>query len=237
MFSWTPLNRCSYLETQHLLYSILPLISIFNKKVDAYIQYKLYININYVCINPFLKPYILRKEVQMVFTVLLGISTERENLCCRFLHRAHSDPCVVVIVLTPSFLLAEAPYFTAEPRRKLMGQVEKSMDIPCQARGQYRKSNFYRSFSTVVHLTCSCKDPELSGTSIQEPHAKHPVICSELSPVQPISNSMYWWRTGKLLRVIYKIVYGSENVIWSWPLEKWWPFGGVAKSWLAVRDE
>ncbi|XP_076865315.1 protein sidekick-1 isoform X2 [Brachyhypopomus gauderio] len=31
--------------------------------------------------------------------------------------------------------IIEAPYFTAEPRRKTMGEVEKSVDIPCQARG------------------------------------------------------------------------------------------------------
>ncbi|KAI4883982.1 hypothetical protein NFI96_003362 [Prochilodus magdalenae] len=31
--------------------------------------------------------------------------------------------------------IIEAPYFTAEPRRKMMGEVEKSVDIPCQARG------------------------------------------------------------------------------------------------------
>uniref|UniRef100_A0A8C2DYG4 Sidekick cell adhesion molecule 1a n=1 Tax=Cyprinus carpio TaxID=7962 RepID=A0A8C2DYG4_CYPCA len=32
--------------------------------------------------------------------------------------------------------ITEAPYFTAEPRRKMMGEVEKSMDIQCQARGE-----------------------------------------------------------------------------------------------------
>uniref|UniRef100_A0A672MQ04 Sidekick cell adhesion molecule 1 n=1 Tax=Sinocyclocheilus grahami TaxID=75366 RepID=A0A672MQ04_SINGR len=31
--------------------------------------------------------------------------------------------------------ITEAPYFTAEPRRKIMGEVEKSVDIQCQARG------------------------------------------------------------------------------------------------------
>uniref|UniRef100_A0A8C2J0A8 Sidekick cell adhesion molecule 1a n=1 Tax=Cyprinus carpio TaxID=7962 RepID=A0A8C2J0A8_CYPCA len=31
--------------------------------------------------------------------------------------------------------ITEAPYFTAEPRRKMMGEVEKSVDIQCQARG------------------------------------------------------------------------------------------------------
>ncbi|XP_017558685.1 protein sidekick-1 isoform X3 [Pygocentrus nattereri] len=31
--------------------------------------------------------------------------------------------------------IIETPYFTAEPRRKMMGEVEKSVDIPCQARG------------------------------------------------------------------------------------------------------
>ncbi|RXN03323.1 sidekick-1 isoform X2 [Labeo rohita] len=31
--------------------------------------------------------------------------------------------------------ITEAPYFTAEPRRKMMGEVEKSLDIQCQARG------------------------------------------------------------------------------------------------------
>uniref|UniRef100_A0A672KD05 Sidekick cell adhesion molecule 1 n=1 Tax=Sinocyclocheilus grahami TaxID=75366 RepID=A0A672KD05_SINGR len=31
--------------------------------------------------------------------------------------------------------IIEAPYFTAEPRRKMMGEVEKSMDIQCQAHG------------------------------------------------------------------------------------------------------
>ncbi|XP_066545960.1 protein sidekick-1 [Amia ocellicauda] len=31
--------------------------------------------------------------------------------------------------------ITEPPYFTAEPRRKIMGEVEKSVDIPCQARG------------------------------------------------------------------------------------------------------
>ncbi|XP_062868629.1 protein sidekick-1 isoform X2 [Trichomycterus rosablanca] len=31
--------------------------------------------------------------------------------------------------------IIEAPYFTAEPRRKMMGEVEKSVEIPCQARG------------------------------------------------------------------------------------------------------
>uniref|UniRef100_A0AAY5EGX8 Sidekick cell adhesion molecule 1a n=1 Tax=Electrophorus electricus TaxID=8005 RepID=A0AAY5EGX8_ELEEL len=31
--------------------------------------------------------------------------------------------------------IIESPYFTVEPRRKMMGEVEKSVDIPCQARG------------------------------------------------------------------------------------------------------
>ncbi|KAJ8389678.1 hypothetical protein AAFF_G00115540 [Aldrovandia affinis] len=31
--------------------------------------------------------------------------------------------------------ITESPYFTAEPRRKTMGEVEKTMDIQCQARG------------------------------------------------------------------------------------------------------
>ncbi|XP_030646363.1 LOW QUALITY PROTEIN: protein sidekick-1 [Chanos chanos] len=31
--------------------------------------------------------------------------------------------------------IIEGPYFTAEPRRKIMGEVEKTVDIQCQARG------------------------------------------------------------------------------------------------------
>uniref|UniRef100_A0AAY4C1U3 SDK1 protein n=1 Tax=Denticeps clupeoides TaxID=299321 RepID=A0AAY4C1U3_9TELE len=33
------------------------------------------------------------------------------------------------------FSITEAPYFTAEPRRKVMGEVEKTVDVQCQARG------------------------------------------------------------------------------------------------------
>lgn len=35
-----------------------------------------------------------------------------------------------------------------------MGEVEKSMDIPCQARGQHWKMYFYIKFSMDVHQGC-----------------------------------------------------------------------------------
>uniref|UniRef100_A0A8B9KIH4 Sidekick cell adhesion molecule 1a n=1 Tax=Astyanax mexicanus TaxID=7994 RepID=A0A8B9KIH4_ASTMX len=45
--------------------------------------------------------------------------------------------------------ITEPPYFTTEPRRKMMGEVEKNVDIPCQARGQH--------FTVCVfELSCVC---------------------------------------------------------------------------------
>uniref|UniRef100_A0A8C1UFC9 Sidekick cell adhesion molecule 1a n=1 Tax=Cyprinus carpio TaxID=7962 RepID=A0A8C1UFC9_CYPCA len=53
-------------------------------------------------------------------------------VCEASLLDSNVKPCVLKLAC---LLFAEAPYFTAEPRRKMMGEVEKSMDIQCQARG------------------------------------------------------------------------------------------------------
>uniref|UniRef100_A0A8C2DYE7 Sidekick cell adhesion molecule 1a n=1 Tax=Cyprinus carpio TaxID=7962 RepID=A0A8C2DYE7_CYPCA len=54
-------------------------------------------------------------------------------VCEASLLDSNVKPCVLKLAC---LLFAEAPYFTAEPRRKMMGEVEKSMDIQCQARGE-----------------------------------------------------------------------------------------------------
>ncbi|KAG7459979.1 hypothetical protein MATL_G00216340 [Megalops atlanticus] len=45
------------------------------------------------------------------------------------------DSSVKTVEARAFLSITEAPYFTVEPRRKIMGEVEKSVDIECQARG------------------------------------------------------------------------------------------------------